>query len=53
MAKVRDTETVPNLGLQTLTEFFAIPEMAAPYETPSDEDAFLFLPRRPCGRFAP
>ena len=38
MAKVRDTETVPNLGLQTLTEFFASPEMAAPYETAADED---------------
>ncbi len=44
MAKLRDTETVPNLGLRTLTEFFAIPEMAAPYETAPDlDDTFTEL----------
>ncbi len=38
MAKQRDTESVPNLGLQTLTGFFEIPEMAAAYETAADVD---------------
>lgn len=44
MAKLRDTETPPLLGFRTPTEFFAIPEMAAPYETEPDiDDTFAEL----------